>query len=236
MSVTCDNGFLRVLRFIPPIKLTTRYNWKIVESGVKYHKPTNQSNKPWNIYGITKNRSVGSILKLIYQICRWNIFLKPELIYSSYMIWNKMFNSELYFFLSSNLCVRQDWLSSQIYKQQKGFEMSILWVDGHSKVFQSKTRFKKKNCSTITQRSVDIYNVNSAFRRSTLTEEQYTRCVQWLYIALTPFRYDKSINEFLGLPFVIYTAHITSKTLSFRESWLQISSEFNRLNRPSWSW
>ena len=32
-------GFLRVLRFPPPIKLTARYNWNIVESGVKQHKP-----------------------------------------------------------------------------------------------------------------------------------------------------------------------------------------------------
>ena len=33
-------GFLRVLPFLPPIKLTaTIYNWNIVESGVKHHKP-----------------------------------------------------------------------------------------------------------------------------------------------------------------------------------------------------
>jgi hypothetical protein len=32
-------GFLRVFRFPPPIKLP-RYNWNIVESGVKHHKPT----------------------------------------------------------------------------------------------------------------------------------------------------------------------------------------------------
>ena len=31
-------GFFRVLRFPPPIKLTV-YNWNIVKSGVKYHKP-----------------------------------------------------------------------------------------------------------------------------------------------------------------------------------------------------
>jgi hypothetical protein len=35
-------GFLRTLRFPPPIKLT--YNWNIVESGVKHHK-TNQPTK-----------------------------------------------------------------------------------------------------------------------------------------------------------------------------------------------
>ena len=37
-------GFLRVLWFPPPIKLTPRYNWNIVESGIKHHKtmqPTN---------------------------------------------------------------------------------------------------------------------------------------------------------------------------------------------------
>jgi hypothetical protein len=32
-------GFLWVLRFSPPIRLP-RYNWNIVESGVKHHKPT----------------------------------------------------------------------------------------------------------------------------------------------------------------------------------------------------
>jgi hypothetical protein len=33
-------GFLRVLRFPPPIKLTAvRYNWNIVESGVKHYNP-----------------------------------------------------------------------------------------------------------------------------------------------------------------------------------------------------
>ena len=32
------SGFLWVLRFPPPIKLTARYNWNIVVSGVKHHK------------------------------------------------------------------------------------------------------------------------------------------------------------------------------------------------------
>jgi hypothetical protein len=43
----CDlrqvNGFLRVLRFPPPIKLTTRYNWNIVESGVTHHQTNKQT-------------------------------------------------------------------------------------------------------------------------------------------------------------------------------------------------
>ena len=34
-------GFLRVLRFHQPIKLTLRYNWKIIESGNKHHSPNN---------------------------------------------------------------------------------------------------------------------------------------------------------------------------------------------------
>ena len=37
------DGFLLVLRFPPPIKLPPRYNWNIVESGVKHHKPTKPS-------------------------------------------------------------------------------------------------------------------------------------------------------------------------------------------------
>ena len=44
--------FIRVLRFPPPIKLTARYNWNIVESGVKHH----QTNKPLSELGvITRN-------------------------------------------------------------------------------------------------------------------------------------------------------------------------------------
>jgi hypothetical protein len=36
-------GFPRVLRFPPPIKLTPRYNWNIVESGVKHHQTNKQT-------------------------------------------------------------------------------------------------------------------------------------------------------------------------------------------------
>ena len=32
-------GFLWVLRFPPPIKLIPQYNWNIIESAVKHHKP-----------------------------------------------------------------------------------------------------------------------------------------------------------------------------------------------------
>jgi hypothetical protein len=33
------SGFLQIFRFPPPIKLTTRYHWNIVENGIKYQKP-----------------------------------------------------------------------------------------------------------------------------------------------------------------------------------------------------
>ena len=33
-----DNWFIRVLRFPPPLKLTTAIKWNIVESGVKHHQ------------------------------------------------------------------------------------------------------------------------------------------------------------------------------------------------------
>ena len=41
------DGFLRVLRFPPPIKLTPWYSWNIVESGVKHHQ-TNKTNQGMN--------------------------------------------------------------------------------------------------------------------------------------------------------------------------------------------
>jgi len=39
-------SFLVVYRFPSPIKLMPRYNWNIVESGVKYHSPNTQ--KHWH--------------------------------------------------------------------------------------------------------------------------------------------------------------------------------------------
>ena len=38
-------GFLRVLRFPPPMKLTATYNWNIVESCVKHHQTNKQTNQ-----------------------------------------------------------------------------------------------------------------------------------------------------------------------------------------------
>ena len=39
------DGFLRVIWFPQPIKVTaTRYNWNIVESGVKHHNPNTNPN------------------------------------------------------------------------------------------------------------------------------------------------------------------------------------------------
>ena len=31
-------GFLQILQFPPPIKLTARYSWNIIESGIKHHQ------------------------------------------------------------------------------------------------------------------------------------------------------------------------------------------------------
>jgi hypothetical protein len=46
----CDlrqvGGFLRVLRFPPPINWPPWYNWNIVESGIKHHNP-NPNNCSW---------------------------------------------------------------------------------------------------------------------------------------------------------------------------------------------
>jgi hypothetical protein len=42
-------GFVRVLRFTPTIKLTPRYNWNFVESGIKHHKPKPKPN-PTSLY------------------------------------------------------------------------------------------------------------------------------------------------------------------------------------------
>ena len=48
-------GFLRALRFPPPINWPTRYNWNIVESGVKYNnlQPERKRTK-WQIRVIKK--------------------------------------------------------------------------------------------------------------------------------------------------------------------------------------
>ena len=44
-------GFVRVSRFPPPIKWPQRYNWNIVESGVKHHdtKPNQQKHEEGNV-------------------------------------------------------------------------------------------------------------------------------------------------------------------------------------------
>ena len=44
--ITNFSDFLRVFRFPLPVKLASRYNWTIVESGVKHHTLTLT---PWNV-------------------------------------------------------------------------------------------------------------------------------------------------------------------------------------------
>jgi hypothetical protein len=56
-------GFLRVLRFPPPIKLTPRYNWNIVESGVKHHQ-TNKHDMQIIVHFTASKRWKGPIIPL----------------------------------------------------------------------------------------------------------------------------------------------------------------------------
>ena len=50
------SGFLRLLRFPPPIKLTPQYNWNIVESDVKHHKLNPLKKQLWNITNVISTR------------------------------------------------------------------------------------------------------------------------------------------------------------------------------------
>ena len=66
------SGFLRVLRFPPPIKLTPRYNWNIFESGIKQHHwdQTNKSNLEKNI---NLQRSFCHLCTSCLETCRTRI-------------------------------------------------------------------------------------------------------------------------------------------------------------------
>jgi hypothetical protein len=55
-------GFLPVLRFPLPIKLTARYSWNIVESAVKHHQTNKQSNE-----------SESKFSYIFWNICRVNL-------------------------------------------------------------------------------------------------------------------------------------------------------------------
>ena len=66
-------GFLRILRFPPPIKLNTpRYNWNIVESGVKHHQTNKQIILPWacikSLYYTNNEIVLLFLLALYYKI------------------------------------------------------------------------------------------------------------------------------------------------------------------------
>ena len=79
------DGFLRVLRFPPPIKLTPRYNWNIVESGVitSSSKQTNKSINRYNQHLFTDDwRSKCGISKQRSNL-KTNILCYPEMAKSS---------------------------------------------------------------------------------------------------------------------------------------------------------
>jgi hypothetical protein len=57
-------GFLRVLWFSPPIKLTPQYNWNIVESDVKHHKPNPLIKQLWNITNVISTRKEAMMFEI----------------------------------------------------------------------------------------------------------------------------------------------------------------------------
>jgi hypothetical protein len=57
-------GFLRLLRFPPPIKLTPQYNWSIVESDVKHHQPNPLKKRLWNITNVISTRKEAMMFEI----------------------------------------------------------------------------------------------------------------------------------------------------------------------------
>ena len=64
-------GFLRVLQFPPPIKLTAIYNWSIVESGVKHHSPNNMQSVPITTNIVSLNPTQARCVR--YNISWWSL-------------------------------------------------------------------------------------------------------------------------------------------------------------------
>jgi hypothetical protein len=57
-------GYLRLLRFPPPIKLTPQYNWNIVESDIKHHKPNPLKKRFWNITNVIFTRKEAMMFEI----------------------------------------------------------------------------------------------------------------------------------------------------------------------------
>ena len=57
-------GYLRLLRFPPPIKLTPQYNWNIVESDVKHHQPNPLIKRLWNITNVISTRKEAMMFEI----------------------------------------------------------------------------------------------------------------------------------------------------------------------------
>jgi len=80
-------GFLWVLSFPPPIKLTARYNWSICESDIKHHKP-NQINQievhiDNSLCLVTTDRKAKVILFEMAHMCQsYNLFYSNVLLVS----------------------------------------------------------------------------------------------------------------------------------------------------------
>ena len=84
-------GFLRVLWFPPPIKLTN--NWNIVESGVKHHKPTNQYQQINNKGKYYIPQSFWSMIFWLDCISMQSVLQKRQILYIS---WSMLFNKIIF--------------------------------------------------------------------------------------------------------------------------------------------
>ena len=99
-------GFLRVLWFPPPIKLTPRYNWNIVESGVKHHQTNifrlycvdTVVDFQWLIYCIILSESIWVIL--------WKYFY---LLATIFMVFTKCIDLLVLEFVVSNITGNYKW-------------------------------------------------------------------------------------------------------------------------------
>ena len=58
------SGYLRVLWFPPSIKLTPQYNWNIVDSDVKHHKPNPLKKQLWNITNVISTRKEAMMFEI----------------------------------------------------------------------------------------------------------------------------------------------------------------------------
>jgi hypothetical protein len=109
-------GFLRVLRFRHQYNWPTRYNWNIVESGVKYHNP--------NPSPLHVSAPKDQVIKWVYQWNYWNVLVsfKSDIISLSNLIVFRQFIARCLFFR-----VRHKWFSGDTFMKWNKIIKSINW-------------------------------------------------------------------------------------------------------------